>query len=137
MNRELRELFDEKNLVVRKLTLINDVRIVDTGDERVVIKQKEDDLDDLFKYLRSRSFDYFPPIIYSTDNYDVYKYIDDTKLEKEEKLLDIVRLVIDVFNVILGIAAIVLTVMVFVNTKGNMWAFPIILPGVQLNGKQL
>ena len=38
----------------------------------------------------------------------------------------VVRLVIDVFNVILGIAAIVLTVMDFVNTKGNMWAFPII-----------
>ena len=38
----------------------------------------------------------------------------------------VVRLIIDILNVVLGIAAIVLTVLVFVNTKGNMWAFPII-----------
>ena len=38
----------------------------------------------------------------------------------------VVRLIIDIFNVLLGIAAIVLTVMVFVNTEKNMWAFPII-----------
>lgn len=92
MNRELRELFDRNEIIVRKITLINDVRIVDTGSERLVIKKREKELDGLFRYLRSRSFDYFPEIIYSTDNYDVYRYINDSNLEREEKILDIVKL---------------------------------------------
>lgn len=93
MNRELRELFDDNNIVVKKITLINDVRIVDTGNEKLVIKKREKNLADLFQYLRSRSFDYFPEVIYKTENYDVYRYINDTKMDREEKLLDIVKLV--------------------------------------------
>ena len=93
MNRELRELFDRNDIIVRKITLINDVRIVDTGSEKLVIKKRDNELDGLFRYLRSRSFDYFPEIIYSTDNYDVYRYVNDSNLDREEKLLDIVKLV--------------------------------------------
>lgn len=92
MNRELRKLFDRNDIIVRKITLINDVRIVDTGSERLVIKKRDNELDGLFRYLRSRSFDYFPEIIYSTDNYDVYRYVNDSNLDREEKLLDIVKL---------------------------------------------
>lgn len=38
----------------------------------------------------------------------------------------VVRLIIDVLNVIFGIAAIVLTVFVFINTGKNKWMFHII-----------
>lgn len=93
MNRELRKLFDDNNLLIRKITLVNNVKIVDTGNERIVIKKREKSLDELFKYLKSRSFDYFPEIMYKTDNYDVYRYIEDTDIEKEEKLLDIIKIV--------------------------------------------
>ena len=55
--------------------------------------QINSNLDDLFGYLRSRSFEYIPEIVYKTDNYDIYRYIDDVSLEKEEKMLDIVKIV--------------------------------------------
>ncbi len=46
----------------------------------------------------------------------------------------IVRLVIDILNVILGVGAIVLAVLAFLDTKGNMWAFPIIfILGASMN----
>ena len=93
MNRELRELFDEEKIIVKKITLINGVKIVDTGSDRLVIKKRKNKMDGLFRYLKSRSFDYFPEIIYSTDNYDVYRYVGDALLEDEEKLLDIIKLV--------------------------------------------
>lgn len=93
MNRELRELFDEEKIVVKKITLTNGVKIVDTGSEKLVIKKRKNNLDGLFRYLKSRSFDYFPEIIYNTDNYDVYRYVGDADLENEEKLLDIIKLV--------------------------------------------
>lgn len=93
MNRELRDLFDDKGIIVKKITLIRGVRIVDTGNERLVIKKRENDLGDLFRYLRSRSFDYFPEIVYKTDNYDVYRYVEDTEMDFDEKLLDIVKII--------------------------------------------
>ena len=93
MNRELRELFDDNKLIIKKITLINDVRIVDTGEEKLVIKKRNTNLEELFKYLKSRSFDYFPKIIYQTRNYDIYKFINDTKIEPEEKMLDIIKIV--------------------------------------------
>jgi len=93
MNRELRNLFDENSIIVKKITLINNIRIVDTGDEKLVIKKRKENLDELFQYLKSRSFNYFPEIVYKTSNYDVYRYVGDTKLEREEKILDIVKIV--------------------------------------------
>lgn len=93
MNRELRNLFDENNIVTKKITLINNVRIVETENEKIVIKKRNADLEEIFNYLKSRSFEYIPEIIYRTENYDIYKYINDTYLEKEEKMLDIIKIV--------------------------------------------
>lgn len=93
MNRELRELFDENNIVTKKITIKKDVRIIDTGDEKLVIKKRETDLDDVFRYLNSRAFDYFPKIVYKTDNYDIYEYVPDVDLPKEERAMDIIKLV--------------------------------------------
>lgn len=92
MNKEIRELFDRNNIITKKITLKKNVKIIDTGDNKLVIKKRERNLDDLFKYLKTRSFDYFPQIIYKTTNYDIYEYIDDVEIPKEEKALDIIRL---------------------------------------------
>ena len=92
MNKELRELFDRNNIITKKITLKDNVRIIDTGDNRYVIKKRDRDLDDIYKYLRSRSFNYFPSIIYKTTNYDVYEYVEDADISKEERAEDIIKL---------------------------------------------
>jgi len=93
MNRELRNLFDENNIITKKITLINNVRIIETEHEKLVIKKRNNDLEEIFNYLKSRSFEYIPEIIYRTENYDIFKHIEDTYLEKEEKILDIIKIV--------------------------------------------
>lgn len=93
MNKELRELFDNNNIITKKITIKNNVRIIDSGEEKFVIKRKEKDINDIYKYLRSRSFDFFPDIIYQTANYDIYKYIDSTDISREEKAEDIIKLI--------------------------------------------
>lgn len=93
MNKELRELFDKNNIITKKITIKHNVRIIDTGKSKLVIKKRDKDLDNLFKYLKSRAFDYFPNINYKTDNYDIYEYIEDVSLPKEERALDIVKLI--------------------------------------------
>lgn len=92
MNRELSELFREKNITTKKITIKKDVRIIDTGSKKLVIKKREKDQSKLFAYLLSRSFDFFPKILYKTDNYDIYEYIKDVDIPREERALDIIKL---------------------------------------------
>lgn len=92
MNRELRELFDKNSIITKKITIKKNVRIIDTGSKKLVIKKRKKDLNNIFKYLRSRSFEYFPKITYQTQNYDIYEYIPDVELSKEERAIDIIKL---------------------------------------------
>ena len=93
MNKELRELFDKNNIITKKITLKNNVKIIDDGNDRLVIKRRDKDLNDIYKYLKSRSFDFIPNLVYQTDNYDVYNYVDDYEIDIEERAQDIIRLV--------------------------------------------
>ena len=93
MNKELRELFDDNNIITKKITLKNNVRIIDDGEKQFVIKRRDKSLNDLYKYLKSRSFDYFPKVLYQTKNYDIYEYIEDSNITKEERAEDIIKLV--------------------------------------------
>ena len=93
MNKELRELFATNNIITKKITIKNNVRIIESDKEKLVIKKRSKDLTDIYKYLHSRSFERFPDLLYQTDNYDVYRYIDDTDISLEEKAEDIIKLV--------------------------------------------
>jgi hypothetical protein len=98
MNKEIRRLFDEKNIITKKITIKKNARIIDTGDMKFVIKKRNKDVDDIFKYLESRSFTYFPKIIYKTKNYDIYEYIDSVDISPEEKGVDIIKVVTMLHN---------------------------------------
>lgn len=93
MNKELRELFDENKIITKKITLKNNVRIIENEDNKLVIKRRDKDLNNVYKYLKSRSFEYFPEVLYQTKNYDIYEYIDDSEISKEEKADDIIKMV--------------------------------------------
>lgn len=46
----------------------------------------------------------------------------------------VIRIIIDVLNIILGVAAIVMAVITFINTTANAWMFPLIfLIGALMN----
>lgn len=93
MNKEIRNLLAENHIIIKKITIKNNIRMIETDNEVLVIKKKEHDLGPLYKYLKSRSFDYFPEILYQTKNYDIYRYIEETPLQKEEKANDIMKLI--------------------------------------------
>ncbi len=44
----------------------------------------------------------------------------------ENKFRKIIRTIIDIFNAVLGIGAVVFAVMAFIDTAGNRWMFPVI-----------
>ncbi len=93
MNKELRELFDRYNIIVKKITIKRGVKIVETSDMKYVIKKKNRKIGSLYRYLSSRNFNSFPSILFNSDNYDVFEYIDGVNIPYEEASVDIIKLV--------------------------------------------
>lgn len=93
MNKELRDLFDKNHIITKKITIKNNVRIIDDGENQFVIKRRDKSIANIYKYLKSRSFEYFPELLYQTDHYDIYRYIEDIDISKEEKAQDIIKLI--------------------------------------------
>ena len=77
--------------MINKITIKNNVKIINNS---YVIKKKQKSLDDTYNYLLSRSFDYFPKVIKEDDKYIYYQYIDDLKEPKEQKIIDLINLLI-------------------------------------------
>ncbi|MBP3461109.1 MAG: hypothetical protein J6K21_01690 [Bacilli bacterium] len=66
--------------------------VVKTKDKNIIIKKKQDE-NEIYKYLNSRSFRYYPKIISEDGNYRITEYIDDIEMPKEQKMLDMIDLV--------------------------------------------
>lgn len=89
---KLRETLKKKNLSFNKITLKSNVRIVDTDKGKFVFKEKKNNnIDNVYKYLKSRAFDYFPNK-YEDDVYDIYDYLEDTMAPREQKISDLIYL---------------------------------------------
>lgn len=85
----IRNILDKYDIKGNKLTIRNNARIID---DKIVLKKRNNDLDKVYSYLKSRSFDYFPNIIDSNDEYDIYPYIIDKYEPKEQKGMDLIYL---------------------------------------------
>lgn len=69
------------------------VTFIDTDDGRFVIKKKKGN-NEVFDYLNSRSFNYYPNIISdSNDEYEVMEYVEDIDTPLEQKIIDMIDLV--------------------------------------------
>lgn len=88
VNDELRKY----GLVPTKYTNTNNVTIVDT-DKGIVVFKKKNNLD-IYKYLDSRNFDYYPKIISNdNDSYMMMEYINSIDMPIEQKIDDMIDLV--------------------------------------------
>lgn len=84
------DILDRYNISNKKITIRNNTRILD---DKIVIKNKKrDDIDDIYGYLKSRSFDYFPYPIEMNDKYEVYPYLKDMYEPYEQKAMDLMNL---------------------------------------------
>ena len=90
MNNCIRGILKKYDISPKRVTIVNDTKIID---DKVVIKKKKcDNLNDIYKYLKSRSFDYFPDVIDIDDEYEVYPYIKDNNEPREQKAMDLMYL---------------------------------------------
>lgn len=87
MNNTLRDIAGEIN----KLTIKSSAKIIDN---KIVIKDKKNsNIDKTYRYLKSRSFDYFPEPIHIDNKYEAYKFIEDAEEPRDQKAVDLMYLV--------------------------------------------
>lgn len=78
-----------------KFTKKKNVMIVDSTSGSFVVKEKiNDKVSEAYNYLKSRNFDYFPGLATKLrDDVNVFHYVPDTVMPKEQKALDMMDLV--------------------------------------------
>ena len=84
------KLFKDNGIVIKSIKKINSVYLVN---DKFIIKESTCDLKDRFNYLNSRSFNNFPTF-YRLNNYDIYEYINDSNVSLEERLYEMINLII-------------------------------------------
>lgn len=90
------------NTILKKYGLVaNEYRkegkatIVSSNQGRYVAKEKNKDREEnIYEYLASRNFNYYPKIISTReDNFEIVEYIDEISMPDEQKILDMIELV--------------------------------------------
>ena len=76
--------------MINKITLKNSVQIIDN---EYVIKKDNKEIETIYNYLQSRSFEYFPKIIKKDKGNIYYEYIEDINEPKEQKIIDLIILI--------------------------------------------
>ncbi len=87
--KELADTLKKHNLKVKSYKKIGSVIIVDTNDSKYAIKKMHNK--DIFNYLSSRSFNYYPNYI-DDENFLIMEYLDSKIIPDDEKILDLINL---------------------------------------------
>ena len=86
---KIAEILKRNNLRTRSYVKNGKTFLVDTNEGKKVIKKINNDI---YKYLESRDFHYFPNQIID-DDYQILDYIDEIRTPNEQKISDMVRLI--------------------------------------------
>ncbi len=92
MNNELQDIIKKHKLHPKSYQKIKSVYLINDGLKRFIIKTNTNNYD-IYKYLISRNFIYFPKNYNEmNDNYDILEYIDDLNINQEQKINDYLKL---------------------------------------------
>ncbi len=92
----IRGILKKYNYKPKKIALENNINIIETQDNKFVIKKKSNnDIKEIFKYLRTKGFyNYLDSINNdSDDKYLIFPYIDDIKSDSNDKAKDLIYLI--------------------------------------------
>ena len=73
-----------------KITYLSKSKVVIDDDKKYIYKVRRDDKEELYKYLKSKNFLNFLPYTEKNNHYEIYRYIEDSKLPKEDKAIELI-----------------------------------------------
>lgn len=89
--KKVNELIKKFGLKPYRYTKNGNVTVVDTEIGRFAIKKKKRN-NEIFDYLKSRSFNYYPSVVYDEDDYEITEYLEELYEPEEQKIIDLVTL---------------------------------------------
>lgn len=84
-----KKILDKNDLKVDKYTMKGKTMIVNTPLGQFALKKGN--LDNIYKYLLSRNFEYFPKVIDSNEDSTIYEFIDDVKYDNDQRAFDLIH----------------------------------------------
>ena len=81
-----KKILDKNDLKVDKYTMKGKTMIVNTPLGQFALKK-----DNIYKYLLSRNFEYFPKVIDSNEDSTIYEFVDDVKYDNEQRAFDLIH----------------------------------------------
>lgn len=92
MNDE-KEVLKKYKIIPKKISYKNKVKIIETENKKYCLKNKERSNDAIFEYLNTHNFlNYLKQINDSSTNYELYSYIEEIDIEKEEKAYSLINI---------------------------------------------
>ena len=90
----LRSFLNKNDLEIKRLTIKNKTKILDTNRGTLVFKNKDNNINltNTFNYLESRAFNNYAKRVFENNNYDIYEYINGYNEPDEQKILDLINL---------------------------------------------
>lgn len=90
---KINEILKKYNIKPHRYEKNGKVIIVSDEENKYVVKKNKKS-QEIFEYLKNRSFDYYPKILNdSNDSYEISEYIYDDYIPDEQKMLDLIKLV--------------------------------------------
>lgn len=93
--RKYSDILKKYELKPNKYQIIGKATVIDTDKGKFVLKEKKRNANNhIFKYLESRSFDYYPKI-YSDiyDDYEIMEFVEEINEPPEQKVEDLIKIV--------------------------------------------
>lgn len=84
-----KKILDKNDLKVDKYTMKGKTMIVNTSLGQFALKKGN--LDNIYKYLLSRNFEYFPKVIDSNEDSTIYEFVDDVKYDNDQRAFDLIH----------------------------------------------
>lgn len=90
--RVINEVFGD-NCKIKDIVKKGKCLIATIDEKKYVIKEKtNEELSNIYDYLSSRNFEYYPKILFSSDNYNIYEYVDGVDNPIEQKAYDMMNI---------------------------------------------
>ena len=92
--KHLSEFLKEYEIKPKSYKKLGKATIINTKEGKFVVKEKHrDNNTNIYKYLDSRNFNYYPKIMTNElDDYEISEYIEEVSMPNEQKMIDLVKL---------------------------------------------